>query len=166
MSQEEVSALQKLGFAAVSERFEDLVKGIRAELEELAALEPVLKAAAAELGLTVEVDYAALKAGVAKLSAAPVVRQRGRRKVAEAPTRKRNKDFRFKLIWSDGRPVLDAEGKELVFRNQVQMLRGPKYEAILGGQVADVRLLDTILDQVVVEQLTTGPAPGGRRRRA
>jgi hypothetical protein len=77
----------------------------------------------------------------------------------------KGRPMRFKLVWRDsGEPVVDQTGEPILFRSKVQILRGPRYEALVGRQVDKVQLVDTQRDnQVVVDRLTLGPAPGGHR---
>jgi hypothetical protein len=160
--------MDQMGFAALSERFEELVSGLRNDLLELAALAPVLKDKAKAIGLSVETDFSALQAAVAQLApaASPSRTRRGAAPAAAAAGKRgKGKAPRFRLVYADGAPVKDADGAEIVFHNKVTLLRGPKYVELLGARIGEVRLVDAVSGAVVVDSLTLGPAPGGRPRR-
>ena len=70
------------------------------------------------------------------------------------------------MVWKkDGAAVTDEAGKPLAFKNRVQLLRGPRYAALLGpSEVGQVQLVDSQDgDKVVVAQLQLAPAPGRQR---
>jgi hypothetical protein len=164
---ENAGGWDSMSFAALSERYEDLVQSIKADVAALAEVGPALKAKAAGLGLTIELDYSDVADG---LSSLVTTRKRKRGAKAEAPETPRRgarpgRPHRFSLVWrKDGKAVVDDAGAPVVFRNQVTLLRGPKYERLLGNKVGQVQLIDNEAGgAVVVEKLSLAPAPGGRR---
>jgi len=139
----------------------DLMLGIGAQVDRLLRLAPVLRRRLKdELGLHTEIDYSQLSDALGKLTGASTARAvRGSR-------RKQPKPDRFLLVYRDsGEPVIDAHGEPVRFRTRAKILRGPRYEALLGKSgVKKVMLVDSHNDnQVVTETLTLGPAPGRAR---
>ena len=139
----------------------DLVVGISDQVDRLLELAPVLRRRLKdELGLHTEIDYSHLSDALGKLAGAAGARSsRGQR-------RRQSKPDRFVLVYRDsGEPVMDADGEPIRFRTRARILRGPKYEKLLGKSgVKNVRLVDSQNDnQVVTETLTLGPAPGRTR---
>ncbi|MCC7493096.1 MAG: hypothetical protein IT204_12130 [Fimbriimonadaceae bacterium] len=114
-----------------------------------------------ELALHVEPDYSLLSEALTRLQAAT-------RRSAQPASPRRSKPRRFMLVHrGNGEPVLGPDGQPLTFRTKLQVLRGPRYAALLGSDgVQQVQIVDTQRDNaVVVDRLRLGPAPGGRRRR-
>lgn len=139
----------------------DLMLGISAQVDRLLQLAPILRRRLKdELGLHTEIDYSQLSDALGKLAGATTARgPRGSR-------RKQPKPDRFLLVYREsGEPVMDAAGEPIRFRTRARILRGPRYEALLGKSgVKKVMLVDTHHDnQVVTEHLTLGPAPGRAR---
>lgn len=142
-----------------------LMQGIGEQVEQLLSLAPVLKTKLQqELGVEAELSYVAVVASLDRLVAASAGRKpargAGRRRAVGRATR-------YQLVYKDtGSPVLDEAGVPVSFKTQIKILRGPKYENLLGKSgIQNVQLVDTAADnQVVVSKLTLGPAPGGRRK--
>jgi len=139
----------------------DLMLGISEQVDRLLQLAPVLRRRLKdELGLHTEIDYSQLREALGKLAGATTVRApRGSRK-------KQPKPDRFVLVYRDsGQPVIDADGEPVRFRTRARILRGPRYEVLLGQRGVDnVMLVDSQNDnQVVTDTFTLGPAPGRTR---
>lgn len=143
----------ELSFAELSRRYENLVSGIRNDLATLAEIGPALTDKAAALGVGMSLDYTGLAAAAQGLVGASRRATTRRGPQSEKPRR-------YALIFADGTPVTE-NGQPLRFANRVQILRGPKYETLVGDRIDDVRLVDTEANNAVVHSsLRLGPAPG------
>ncbi len=141
-----------------------LMQGIGEQVEQLLSLAPVLKTKLQEFGVEAELSYGSVAASLERLVAAS-----SGRKAARGAGRRRpaGRAARYQLVYKEtGSPVLDEAGMPVSFKTQIKILRGPKYENLLGQSgIQNVQLVDTAAgNQVVVGKLTLGPAPGGRRK--
>lgn len=139
-----------------------LIQEIDNQIDALLKLTPLVRAKLhEELGWVAAPDHSRLAEKLAQLVAASegTPRRRGRKRGSGA------KDRRFMLVYkADNSPVMDEDGNPLRFKTKLRILRGPRYAELLGRQgVSKVRLLDTELQTVVVEDLKLGPAPGRQR---
>lgn len=145
-----------------------IFQSITSQVDDLIAMTPVLQQRLKdELGLIAETDFGAVTACLQRLLDSFQPRRAGSARAARAPRGTRNKPQRFLLVDKEsGEAVRDAAGRPLAFKTRIKILRGPKYEELLGKErVKQVRLVDTEEDnRVVVDNLKLGPAPGGRRR--
>ena len=87
----------EMSFGELSRRYEDLVRGIRADLATLAEVGPALTAKAAELGMAVSLDYSALAA-----AATDLVPRLGYAKAAEIADRALSSGRSIAEIMADG----------------------------------------------------------------
>lgn len=157
MEIEKLVGAQKMMFQSITRQVDDLI-----------SLTPILQQRLKdELGLVTETDFGAVTACLQRLLETFQPRRQTASRASRSPRAARGRPQRFMLVdKSTGEPVRDQSGQPLAFKTRIKILRGPKYEELLGKErVKQVKLVDTQDDhKVVVENLRLGPAPGGRRR--
>lgn len=93
-------------------------------------------------------------------------------RITPSVSRPRQKVERYLLVNKDAYlngdivPILDAEGREVRFRVRKTKLCGPEHERLLGGDVSQACLIDTLdNDRMITQDLTLAPAPSKGRPR-